>query len=133
MKHAKRILAMLFVAATISLAACSKDDDTSSNNGGGGNTEQPTGETPASLNNTEWSGPVGSGTLDIKFQDLTGYLTYSASEMPAVFSYTYTKPSGVISVSNSLDASNTTDYPFTVNGNKLSLTYAGTAATLTRQ
>ena len=133
MKSIKTILAIFFVAATMTLVGCSKDGDNNSS-------------APSSLVGTVWSGSAETSIMgeSYKIEKLLKFLTATEGDASTTvtegngqpetqtdpFTYTYNAPNGTMTVRD--DDGETTTH-FTVSGNKLALSDMGITIILTRQ
>lgn len=120
MKNLKKILAMILVAATMSLAACSKDDKEA--------------ETPNSLVNTTWEGSEDMEAMGshIHISMTSKFLTDTTGEMDMTtvinsdtdsdtfpFTYNYDAPNGTLTGTD--DEGEVKTFSFKVDGNTMSI------------
>ncbi|MDR1348588.1 MAG: hypothetical protein LBJ63_09225 [Prevotellaceae bacterium] len=119
----KKLLLFTFalLALNLTFTSCSKDDDV---------------DTPDSLVGTAWVVTLddeddGPYTMTLSFTTATDLvITYSNDDEPDNGTYVYEKPEVMItSIGNGIEIS----FSGTVNGNKMTLTFAGVSITLTRK
>ena len=134
MKTFKKILAIVFVAATMTMVACSRDNDEKT-------------PTPDTLSGSTWTGSVDENMmgLQIHIDMLLKFINATNGELQAnitggvedpetktaAFTYTYQAPNGTMTGVD--EDGDTLSYSFTVDGNKMTLKDEGHDITLTRK